>query len=228
MTSLRQSIKGLARITPETLSTRLGRVWAYVCYNLFDHGFLRIWWTNLEEIAPGVWRSNQPGPQRMAQYARMGIKSVLILRGSGEKAHFQLEQEAAARHSIKLHVLGIHARKADRAGALLALLRTFEEIEGPWLMHCKSGADRAGLASALYLLSIGRPLSEARKQLSWRYVHLKSTLTGVLDVLLDQYEETLEEEPMDIKTWLETRYDRARLTKEFQEGRRHGKPWPRK
>ena len=34
-------------------------------------------------------------------------------------------------------------------------------------MHCKSGADRAGLASALWLLHVERrPVAEAMKQLS--------------------------------------------------------------
>ncbi|MEL6913487.1 MAG: sulfur transferase domain-containing protein [Pseudomonadota bacterium] len=227
MTSLTKSIKGLARITPETLTTTSGRLWAMICYNLFDHGFLRVWWTNLEEIAPGVWRSNQPGPQRMAHYARMGIKSVLILRGRGEKAHYQLEREAAERAGITLHATTIHARKAADPARFKELFRLFETMEGPWLMHCKSGADRAGLASVLYLLWIGRPLAEARKQLSWRYFHLTSTQTGILDVMLDHYEEALREGPKDIETWLAEDYDPARLTAEWKEGRRHGKPWPR-
>ena len=208
------------------LKRPLGRFWAYLCYNLFDHGFLRVWWTNLHEIAPGVWRSNQPGPKRMHRYAEMGIKEVLMLRGEGPKSHLRLEQEAAAEAGIRLRILKLSARGAAKKSRFKELFDAFEEAEKPFLMHCKSGADRAGLASALYLLWSGESIEKARRMLDWRYFHLKSTATGILDVMLDQYEEDLAEGPIDIETWIATKYDRARLTQEFEAGRRHGKPYP--
>lgn len=58
-------------------------------------------------------------------------------------------------------------------------------IDGPFLMHCKSGSDRAGLASALYLLDQGRPVAEARKMMSLRYLHLANSDAGILDVMLE-------------------------------------------
>ena len=30
------------------------RDWTELIFN--DHGFLRVWWHNLHEIAPGMWR----------------------------------------------------------------------------------------------------------------------------------------------------------------------------
>ncbi|MEM1153414.1 MAG: tyrosine-protein phosphatase [Pseudomonadota bacterium] len=214
-------------MTPESLSHPLGRLWAHICYNLQDHGFLRIWWTNLEEISPGVWRSNQPGPKRLERYAKMGIKDIIILRGVTDRAHYQFEMEAAEKYGMRIHTLSLHARRAILPSRFLNLLDHFERMEEPWLMHCKSGSDRAGLASALYLLWRGRPLEEARAQLSWRYFHLKGTHTGILDVMLDHYEEALAKGPISIREWIETGYDRTRLREEFEAGRRHGKPWPR-
>lgn len=224
---LAQRLKTVTDITQDTLRTPLGRAWALACYNLFDHGFLRVWWTNLVEIAPGVWRSNQPGPRRMARYAAMGISHILVLRGAADKAHYHLELEAAEAHGITLHIHHLAARKALNPQRFLALFESFRAMETPWLMHCKSGADRAGLAAALYLLWIGRPLAEARAQLSWRYFHLKSTETGVLDVMLDHYEEALKAGPIGIEDWIATGYDPARLMDEFNQGRRHGRPWPK-
>ncbi|MEM9351115.1 MAG: protein tyrosine phosphatase [Pseudomonadota bacterium] len=218
--------KELTRVTPESLSHPVGRFWAHICYNVQDHGFLRIWWTNLVEISPGVWRSNQPGPKRLAQYAKMGIKDILILRGVTDRAQYQFEVEAAEKYGIRLHTLALHARRALPPSRFLTLLDYFERMEKPWLMHCKSGSDRAGLAAAIYMLWQGRPLEEARKQLSFRYFHLKSTSTGILDVMLDHYEEALEEGPISIRDWLETGYDANRLREEFAAGRRHGKSWP--
>lgn len=225
--SLKSRLKAVTRVTPETLARPFGRAWALTCYTLFDQGFLRILWTNLEEIAPGVWRSNQPGPRRVARYARMGIKTILVLRGVGEEAHFQLEKDACARHGIALEVVTLNVTKAFPASRFLTLLETFRAIEGPFLMHCKSGSDRAGLASALYLLDQGRPVAEARKMLSLRYLHLSNSDAGILDVMLDHFEEEQAEGPVTLEDWLKTSYDPVRLTEDFKAGRRHGKPWPR-
>ena len=56
-----------------------------------DHGFLRIWWHNLHEVAPGVWRSNQPGPSRVRAAAGMGIRTIINLRGPRDDGGWRLE-----------------------------------------------------------------------------------------------------------------------------------------
>ena len=40
---------------------------AWVYNNFFDHAFLRVLWTNFYQIAPGVYRSNQPTHARLAR-----------------------------------------------------------------------------------------------------------------------------------------------------------------
>ena len=220
-------MRALYQVTPEMLKTPFGRLRAYLAYNVIDHGFLRVWWTNTEEIAPGVWRSNQPGPRRVAHYAKMGIKTLVILRGVGTGSYYQLELDAARKAGLSVITLDLSARSAPHPRGLKPLFEAFREAERPFLMHCKSGADRAGLASALYLLWIGCPLDEARKMLSWRYVHLSSTATGILDVMLDQYEDALRKSPISIEDWVFEHYDRETLTAQFAEGRRHGEAWPK-
>ena len=50
-----------------------------------------------------------------------------------------------------------------------AMANVFEHLEYPVLMHCKSGADRAGLMSVLYShLHKGEPIEVAIRQLSLR------------------------------------------------------------
>ncbi|MEK9552685.1 MAG: protein tyrosine phosphatase, partial [Alphaproteobacteria bacterium] len=61
-----------------------------------DHGFLRVWWHNLHEIAPGMWRSNQPGPGRVLAAAQMGVRTIINLRGPRDDGGWQLEAEACA------------------------------------------------------------------------------------------------------------------------------------
>ena len=71
---------------------------------------------------------------------------------------------------------------------LYAARDLFNTIEMPALMHCKSGADRAGLMAALYLLiHRKRPVAEAMQQLSFRYLHVRQAKTGMLDSFFEAY-----------------------------------------
>ena len=63
------------------LSTPEGRRQAWWHMQVFDHAFLRVWWTNFYKVADGVYRSNHPGPKRLEKYKALGIRSVINLRG---------------------------------------------------------------------------------------------------------------------------------------------------
>lgn len=186
--------------------------WHFV---LMDHAFLRGWWTNLDEVAPGVWRSNQPSPSRFRQYHdRLGIKTVLNLRGTPRQGFYLFEVEACRDLGLTLHDIALSARRAPPKEVLLDLLDLLHRLEKPVLIHCKSGADRTGLVAALYLLEVEhRPLDEAKRQLSFRYLHLKSTATGVLDHFLTLYE--AEAAGRSIRDWIAQDYDPDRLTASF-------------
>ena len=84
-------------------------------------------------------------------------------------------------------------------------------------MHCKSGADRAGLGAALYrILHLGHPVADAAAELNWRYGHFKKARTGVLDFFFASYLAETASEPVDFLTWLETRYDADALHAKFR------------
>ncbi|MCO4839624.1 MAG: tyrosine-protein phosphatase [Rhodobacteraceae bacterium] len=183
-----------------------------------DHGVLRGRWTNLEEISTDVWRSNQPNPEQIAQYADRGIQTILSLRGTGNSSHYLLEKEACAAHGIKLLSLGLSAKKAAPKEIYLALLDQFETMERPFLFHCKSGADRTGLAAAFYLLHIDNaPVSVARKQLGLKYLHFRWFKSGILDAVLDAYNAHLDKSgPTSLRDWLKHYYDAKQITQHFQ------------
>ena len=44
---------------------------------LKDHGFLRLYWHNEHQIAPNIWRCNQPSPSRIKRAADRGILVML-------------------------------------------------------------------------------------------------------------------------------------------------------
>ncbi|WP_212524488.1 tyrosine-protein phosphatase [Actibacterium sp. MT2.3-13A] len=221
-TRLNDAERDFRAAMPHRFATPAGRRAAFWHFHLMDHAFLRVWWTNMAEIVPGVWRSNQPSPKRLARYKAMGIKTIVSLRGDNLNSHYLFEEEACRALGLELKVASIQARKAPRREKLLHLLEVLENTERPFLIHCKSGADRAGLASALYLMHVeGRPVEEAMRQLSFRHLHLKSTATGILDHILDSYAADNAESPMPVREWIGTRYDRDAMTASF--ARKRGK-----
>lgn len=198
------------------LSTPLGRAGVWLNYNLFDHAFLRLLWTNEEQIAPGVWRANHPGPRRLGRYRDRGIRSVLNLRGANDQSPWLIESEACARLGLKLEVAKIYARKAPRRDEVIALIDLMRRIEKPFVMHCKSGADRAGFAAVLYLnIFCDVPIEVARRQLHWRYMHLDWTATGIVDHIIDLYQARAARAPIGLEDWLRQEYDHAAARDSF-------------
>ena len=192
--------------------TAPGARWrAYLFFHVFDHAFLRWVWTNWDEVGDGVYRSNQPGPRRVKAWAGQGIRSILSLRGASKQAFFALEQEAAAKHGLRFETVRLNARAASPRKEFLALFRFFRDLEGPWVMHCKSGADRAGLASALYVIWSGGNIQDARKHLSWRYLHLDNKNTGICDFILEQYAHAHGATGVDVESWFENSYNREAI-----------------
>ena len=181
-----------------------------------DHGFLRIWWHNLHEVAPGMWRSNQPGPSRVRAAAGMGIRTIINLRGPRDDGGWRLEAEACAQAGLTLLDFTARSRAAPDKAMLHAARELFAEAELPAMMHCKSGADRAGLMAALFLLIVEkRPVREAASQLAWKYGHVKQAKTGLLDAFFAAYI-PYEDQGMDFFDWVDTIYDPDEVTRNFQ------------
>lgn len=180
-----------------------------------DHGFLRLWWHNLHQIDDDMWRSNQPTPGRIEKAAQTGIRTIINLRGPRSDGGWRLEAEACARHGLTLIDFTARSRAAPDKQMLYDARTLFNQLDGPALLHCKSGADRAGLMSALYLLiHKNRPVAEAAQQLSFRYLHVKQAKTGLLDAFLAAYA-PYEAKGVAFFDWVEAIYDPVGLQAEF-------------
>lgn len=190
------------------------RAWVY--NNFFDHAFLRTVWTNFYEVAPGVFRSNQPGHARLAKIRDQGITTVLTLRGASEAAHYLTEAESCRQLGLTLEATSLQARAAATREELTNLIAVFKRIERPFVMHCKSGADRAGLASAIWLMVMeGKPVEEAKKMLGPKYWHFPHTKVGVLDYMLECYAARVARGAISFEDWVNTEYDRDRIQTGF-------------
>nr|WP_245218774.1 tyrosine-protein phosphatase [Rubellimicrobium aerolatum] len=209
---LSRLLRGSPRTRSTDLSDPAARRRALLHYNLIDHAILRHHWTNMDEIAPGVWRSNQPTHARFVEIRAAGIKSILNLRGTAEQPRFLFEKESCEALGLRLTSVMLHARKPPARDQVLKLFEAFRTLERPFLMHCKSGADRAGFASALYLMAHeGWTVAQARRHLSFRYLHVRASKAGVLGRVLDLYEARLARGPIGIEEWFATDYDLVAL-----------------
>jgi len=205
------------------LATADGRRRARYDLTWGDHGFLRARFRNLHQISPEMWRANQPSPEHIARYASdLGLKTIINLRGRSPKGYYLLEKEACERNGIELVDFQVFSRDTPTRETILGARDLFESIAYPALMHCKSGADRAGLASVLYMhFRQGLPIREAKEQLSFKYLHIRAGKTGILDFIFDRYLETGEPRGLEFTKWVETEYDREALKTLFLEGRKN-------
>lgn len=182
-----------------------------------DHGFLRSISPNRHKLSGKMCRSSQPAPYQIARLAGRGLKTIVNLRGHRDCGSYYLEMEACRRHGVELVNFRVKSREAPDRDTIYGAKALFEEIEYPALMHCKSGADRVGIASVLYLyLHEGEPLDVARKQLSWRYGHIRQSKTGVLDYFIDRYLAEAAATGIGFWEWVDTKLDPAQMRLDFK------------
>ncbi|MBE0555193.1 MAG: tyrosine-protein phosphatase [Rhodobacteraceae bacterium] len=206
------------------ISTPEARRAAWWHFQLSDHAFLRVWWHNFHRVAPGLYRANQPDGKRLADYAALGVKSVLNLRGPSGQSFWLFEREACQALGLPLHDLSMSARSLPTPEKLLQLHELFQTLPRPILVHCKSGADRTGLAAALWLIWIeGRTVEEAMGQLSLRYIHLSFGKTGILDHFLRYYARERDRSGIGLLDWIRKGYDPAEVTASYARWQAGGK-----
>lgn len=212
--SMRRSITALS---PVWLQRRLDPILDYVDLHVIDHGVFRAIYSNRHRLSPEAWRSSQPSPRHIRKLARRGLKTVVNLRGDRDCGSYRLETETCNRLGVRLIDFSVKSREAPDRQTFHAAKALFEGIEYPALFHCKSGADRAGLMSVLYMIfRQGRPVAEAKHQLSLRYGHIRQADTGILDHVFDSYLLHSSREPITFLDWVDQHYDAKTLTRTFR------------
>jgi len=201
------------------LSTRRGRLLAWVDALFIDHAILRLGFANFAVVAPGkLYRSNHPTPGRLARLSRkLGLKTVINLRGKTGNGSDALSREMATRLGLGFIDMAISSRSAPPRDRILRLHAVLIGMPGPALIHCKSGSDRAGFAAALYVLFQGGKVDAARRQLSVRYGHLARSRAGVLDAFFLRFQREGEGRKSFID-WVREDYDADALGRDFHAG----------
>jgi protein tyrosine phosphatase (PTP) superfamily phosphohydrolase (DUF442 family) len=155
-----------------------------------DHALLRLGWRNWGVVESGrLYRSNHPTPWQLEQAVRrQGIRTVINLRGHREACGSDaLGRQAAAALGLEHIDAPLESRGAPHKDRVLRLAGIFARLREPALIHCKSGADRTGLAAGIWLMARGGTVEQALDQLSLRFGHVAAARTGILDAFFRTY-----------------------------------------
>lgn len=123
-----------------------------------------------------LYRSKQLSPSRLKYYVKKyNIKTVINLRGKNPgESWWQREKEAAQDLGIKHYDIALSSREFPTDEQMIMLLQLYHEKNQPILIHCFGGADRTGLAAALWKIEMqGYHPHKALQQLSPQYGHFE-------------------------------------------------------
>jgi protein tyrosine/serine phosphatase len=198
------------------VGTARGRAVAWFDALFIDHAVFRLAWSNFAAVAPGrLYRCNHPTPARLAALTRRyGLRTLINLRGETGNGSDALSRKAARDLRLEFIDAPLDSRGAPQRERILRLLDIFQHMRAPALLHCKSGADRAGLAAGLFVLLRGGTSREALAQLSLRFGHIRQARTGVLDAFFHLYAREAEGRKPFLD-WVREDYDPAALERDF-------------
>jgi tyrosine-protein phosphatase SIW14 len=108
--------------------------------------------SHLHRIDDRIYRGRQPKPGDFAELSRMGIKTVLDLRGGWiHKPKERKLVEAAGMQYVSMRLSGIFPPRNPQIAQILSMLQ--DPARGPIFVHCRRGDDRVGLVIACYRIA---------------------------------------------------------------------------
>lgn len=168
-----------------------------------------------------IWRSAQLSGEQLARMIdAKGIRTVINLRGHcPDFDWYRQEAAVTAARGVSHEDITLSANRLPPPGELKRLLEVLDHAEQPILFHCKQGADRTGLVSALVLLLYtDASLSRARQELWPHRGHFRVSRTVAMDDFLDRYEAwlngRLHAAPL-LRDWMLNQYSAGPAKAEF-------------
>jgi len=169
---------------------------------------------NLGTVSPDTaYRSAQPEANLPELVDDLNLTSILNLRGGSLRDDFYArEVELTEQRGIDFYDFPMSATRRPRRHELLTLIEIFQSCRYPILIHCKSGSDRTGLASAIYLLMREQvPPQRALKSFSIYYGHVPLFGPERLHEPIREYatwllEQGLDHTPARFQGWVERWY----------------------
>lgn len=202
------------------ISTKLGRTEAWWYAMLIEHNFTNIFRLNFHQISDKVYRSSQPTMEQLERYSRKhGIRTIINLKGNNpNSAYYAFEVEKCQQLGLNRVDISIASRSIPEPAKLRRAQEVFEQVEYPIWMHCKAGADRAGIYSTLFQhFKLGMPIEQTDQLKFWPYGHFKYSKAGKFDYFLEKYLEYRQSHPgIGFIEWAENHADYAQLNRDFK------------
>ncbi len=140
---------------------------------------------NFHAITPGeAYRSGQLDRDELKYYInKHHIKSIINLRGKNPGTAWYMEELKVSAENGAAHFdLPLSASHEPGEEDVRKLMEIFMQAPRPVLIHCQGGADRSGLAAAMWKVIVDKePKAEAGKQLSILYEHIPIGKTSAMD-----------------------------------------------
>ena len=141
-----------------------------------------------------VYRGAQPAAEDLETIIpRYHIQTVINLRGNCDPSDwYQEECRTAQKLGVSQEDICFSSGRLPSVGEVRRLVEVLDGSTYPIFFHCRRGADRTGMASAIYLLlKTDATLAQGRGQLNLRYGHFALGRTGYLDSFFDLYSDWL-------------------------------------
>jgi protein tyrosine/serine phosphatase len=107
---------------------------------------------NLYVVNTNLYRGGQPTEAGVKRLARMGVKTIINLRGEDE--HSKKEQLWAQNAGIKFIGVNLNNWKRPKTADIEQVVKYINAPENqPVFVHCKRGADRTGTVIAVYRIT---------------------------------------------------------------------------
>ncbi|OHB42556.1 MAG: hypothetical protein A2Y13_04545 [Planctomycetes bacterium GWC2_45_44] len=149
---------------------------------------------NFRVVTSGkCYRSGQMSYKEICKaISQYKIRTIVNLTGIHEESWYLEEVKAAHEFGVKHVDIKLSSDKLPSPKEISGLLQALQNGPYPILIHCKVGADRSGLACAIYRNIIENvPLEVAvKEQLTWRYGHIPIGPTHAMDDFFDLYQQT--------------------------------------
>lgn len=158
-------------------ATRLVAVLVYAASLLLPAAPVGV--SNFFQVDEHLYRGAQPTETGVRSLAKMGIKAIIDLRGTGERS--TVEQKEAAAAGLKYYSIPMPAVGTPSDEQIVTALALIDDPENwPVFVHCLRGKDRTGTVIACYRIRHdrwpnARALKEAQEHgLNWVERGMKS------------------------------------------------------
>lgn len=209
------AVESSSRRVSRRFLLRLALVAILACAAVPGSLLLRPWTgSNLGIVHGGrVIRAAQPTSGLPALIHDYHLASILNLRGGSARDWWYTDEVETARKSqVDFFDLPLSATKRPSRRDLLRLIGTLDRCEYPLLIHCKAGADRTGLATAIYLMMhCNETPRQALRAFTIYHSHVPLFGTEHLHEPIDEYAiwldaKGLEHTPERFRAWVKNDY----------------------